>query len=177
MAIVKMMAMELLDAARVEKMMPGQGGGSQLTMTAPRVELRSASSAEGTSSSESSFDLHKKTTIFEPLKVCLDDDSSIEDSDDEDMFDDDAFTFGDEDFQALMSHMKKSQISPDRSSLTTSAATPSSNTHSPLHQSASIDSTDKAAESLPSTAASSQVSCFKLFTRQGSLTSESRYLS
>lgn len=176
MAIVKMMAMELLDAARVEKMMPGQGGGSQLTMTAPRVELGGASSV-GTSSSESSFDLHKKTTIFEPLKVCLDDDSSIEDSDDEDMFDDDAFTFGDEDFQTLMSNMKKSQISPDRSSLTTSAATPSSNTHSPLHQSASIDSTDKAAESLPSTAASSQVSCFKLFTRQGSLTSESRYLS
>ena len=162
MAIVKMMAMELLDAARVEKMMPGQGGGSQLTMTAPRVELGGASSAVGTSSSESSFDLHKKTTIFEPLKVCLDDDSSIEDSDDEDMFDDDAFTFGDEDFQALMSHMKKSQISPDRSSLA-SAATPSSNTHSPLHQSASIDSTDKAVESLPSTAASSQVSSVQAF--------------
>ena len=156
MAIAKMMAMELLDAARVEKMMPGQGGGSQLTMTAPPVELVGVSAA-GTPSAESSFDLHKKTTIFEPLKVCLDDDSSIEDSDDEDMFDDDAFTFGDEDFQTLMSNMKKSQISPDRSSLA-SAATPSSNTHSPLHQSASIDSTDKAAESLPSTAASSQVS-------------------
>ena len=82
MAIAKMMAMELLDAARVEKMMPGQGGGSQLTMTAPRVELVGVSAA-GISSSESSFDLHKKTTIFEPLKVCLDDDSSIEDSDDE----------------------------------------------------------------------------------------------
>ena len=101
-------------------------------MTAPRVELGGVSSAAGTSLSESSFDLHKKTTIFEPLKVCLDDDSSIEDSDDEDMFDDDAFTFGDEDFQALMSNMKKSQISHDRSSLTTSAATPSSNTHSPM---------------------------------------------
>ena len=163
MAIVKMMAMELLDAARVEKMIPGQGGGSHLTMMAPRVELGGVSSAEvSMSSSESSFDLHTKTTTFEPLKVCLDDDSSIEDSDDEDMFDDDAFTFGDEDFQALMSHMKKSQISPDRSSLTTSAATPSSNTHSPLHQSASIDSADKATESLPSTAASSQVSYCKL---------------
>lgn len=41
--------------------------------------------------------------MIEPLKVGLDDDSSIEE-DDEDMFDDDAFTFGDEDFQALMSH-------------------------------------------------------------------------
>jgi hypothetical protein len=42
-------------------------------------------------------------TTFEPLKVCLDDDSSIEDED-EDMFDDDAFTFDDNDFQAIMSH-------------------------------------------------------------------------
>jgi hypothetical protein len=42
-------------------------------------------------------------TTFEPLKVCLDDDSSIEDED-EDMFDDDAFTFDDKDFQAIMSH-------------------------------------------------------------------------
>ena len=39
----------------------------------------------------------------EPLKVCLDDDSSIEEEDD--MFDDDAFYFGDEDFQALLSRV------------------------------------------------------------------------
>lgn len=49
-------------------------------------------------------------TTIEPLKVCLDDDSSIED-DDEDMFDDDAFTFDDNDFQAIMSHEAVKRIS------------------------------------------------------------------
>jgi hypothetical protein len=58
--------------------------------------------------STSSLDQERKSwlghvTTYEPLKVCLDDDSSNEDGD-EDMFDDDAFTFGDEDFQAIMSH-------------------------------------------------------------------------
>jgi len=58
--------------------------------------------------SASSLDQERKSwlghvTTYEPLKVCLDDDSSNEDGD-EDMFDDDAFTFGDEDFQAIMSH-------------------------------------------------------------------------
>lgn len=58
--------------------------------------------------SASSLDQDRKSwlghvTTYEPLKVCLDDDSSTEGSD-EDMFDDDAFTFGDEDFQAIMSH-------------------------------------------------------------------------
>ncbi|KAL7533457.1 hypothetical protein ACHAWF_004504 [Thalassiosira exigua] len=51
------------------------------------------------------------TTTFEPLKVGLDDDSSIEDGD-EDMFDDDAFAFGDEDFQALMSHEAMQRPTP-----------------------------------------------------------------
>ena len=37
----------------------------------------------------------------EPLKVCLDDDSSLEDGD-ADLFDDDAFAFDDTDFRALM---------------------------------------------------------------------------
>jgi hypothetical protein len=51
---------------------------------------------------------------YEPLKVCLDDDSSIEDGD-EDMFDDDAFYFGDEDFQALLSRVPaKAPVSPNR---------------------------------------------------------------
>jgi len=72
----------------------------------------------------------------EPLKVCLDDDSSIEDGD-EDMFDDDAFYFGDEDFEALMSHesMKRTR----RSTAPASAALANqSSLHPPLHHSASI---------------------------------------
>ncbi len=53
-----------------------------------------------------SLNLHQNFWIdhvptFEPLKLCLDDSST---EGDEDMFDDDAFTFGDEDFQALMAH-------------------------------------------------------------------------
>lgn len=48
--------------------------------------------------------INRTEATFEPLKVCLDDDSSIEDGD-EDMFDDDAFYFGDEDFQALLSRI------------------------------------------------------------------------
>ena len=48
--------------------------------------------------------INRTDATFEPLKVCLDDDSSIEDGD-EDMFDDDAFYFGDEDFQALLSRI------------------------------------------------------------------------
>jgi hypothetical protein len=74
----------------------------------------------------------------EPLKVCLDDDSSIEDGD-EDMFDDDAFYFGDEDFEALMSH--ESMKRPRRSTAPASAALANQNQNSlypPLHHSASI---------------------------------------
>mmetsp|Transcript_9405 Transcript_9405/g.15342 ORF Transcript_9405/g.15342 Transcript_9405/m.15342 type:complete len:320 (-) Transcript_9405:62-1021(-) len=113
-------------------------------------------------------------TTFEPLKVCLDDDSSIEDGD-EDMFDDDAFTFGDEDFQALMSHeaMKrmtvsiKSQIPHCHGRLATpaSAAIAAQYSHHPLHSNASLisdkaSSTDSSShghgvDSMPSTAASS----------------------
>lgn len=43
---------------------------------------------------------------FEPLKVCLDDDSSLEDGD-EDIFDDKDFCFGDDDFQALLTRETK----------------------------------------------------------------------
>lgn len=65
------------------------------------------------------------TTHYEPLKVCLDDDSSIED-DDEDMFDDDAFYFGDEDFRELLSRVPAK--APARISLTatTSSLVPQS---------------------------------------------------
>ena len=74
--------------------------------------------------------------LSEPLKVCLDDDSSIEDGD-EDMFDDDAFYFGDEDFAALMSH--ESMKRPRRSTAPASAALASqSSLHPPLHHSASM---------------------------------------
>jgi len=120
------------------------------------------------STNDDSLDVQQIMTTYEPLKVCLDDDSSIEDGDDEnDMFDDDAFTFGDEDFQALMAHdnMKKvtasitshesGRISAASNTLT-SISTPNAS-HIPLHKDSSIDS-DKVAESLPSTAASSQVS-------------------
>ena len=73
--------------------------------------------------------------MIEPLKVCLDDDSSIEDGD-EDMFDDDAFYFGDEDFAALMSHesMKRTR----RSSAPASALADQSSLQPPLHHSASM---------------------------------------
>ena len=107
-------------------------------------------------------------TRFEPLKVCLDDDSSIEDGD-EDMFDDDAFTFGDEDFQALMSHeaMKRISSAPVksvqncRSSNLASAACTAPNSLIPLHQNTSslpdvkACITDPGVDSTPSTAASS----------------------
>ena len=54
--------------------------------------------------------LGKVNPSFEPLKVCLDDDTSIEDGDEE-MFDDDAFYFDDEDFKALWSHETLKRIS------------------------------------------------------------------
>ena len=118
---------------------------------------------------DDSLDVQQIMTTYEPLKVCLDDDSSIEDGDDDDdMFDDDAFTFGDEDFQALMAHdnMKKvtASITSHESgrisaaSTTTSTSLSTSNaSHIPLHNGTSIDS-GTVVESLPSTAASSQVS-------------------
>ena len=112
--------------------------------------------------------LRDGATTFEPLKVCLDDDSSIEDGD-EDMFDDDAFTFGDEDFQALMSHeaMKRVSSAPiksvqnGRSSNLASAACTAPNSLIPLHQNTSslpdvkACITDPGVDSTPSTAASS----------------------
>lgn len=104
---------------------------------------------------------------FEPLKVCLDDDSSIDDSDD-DMFDDDAFTFGDDDFETLMSHesMKRMTASiKSHAPKTPAAATlAAQNSLLPLHRSSSLLS-EKAGSScgadlgvdssLPTTAASS----------------------
>ena len=116
---------------------------------------------------DDSLDMQQIMTTYEPLKVCLDDDSSIEDGDDDDdMFDDDAFTFGDEDFQALMAHnMKKvtASITSHESgrisapSTTTASLSTSNASHIPLHKGSSTDS-DRVVESLPSTAASSQVS-------------------
>jgi len=112
-------------------------------------------------------------TTFEPLKICLDDDSSIEDGD-EDMFDDDAFNFGDEDCQALMSHeaMKRMTVSiksqiphcHGRLAAPASAAIAAQNSHHPLHSSASLisdkaTSTDSSShggvDSMPSTTTSS----------------------
>jgi len=92
---------------------------------------------------------------YETLKVCLDDDSSIEDED-EDMFDDDAFTFGDEDFEALMSHESMQRlVRAQISTLSTCGpASPASSTCSPLHKKSSSVGLD----SLPSTAPSSSAS-------------------
>lgn len=76
--------------------------------------------------------LHGVQPTFEPLKVCLDDDSSIEDGD-EDMFDDDAFYFGDEDFQALLSRIPaKTPVSPR---ILTSSNMHNQNSFLPLHPS------------------------------------------
>ena len=80
-----------------------------------------------------------KPTV-EPLKVCLDDDSSIEDGD-EDMFDDDAFSFGDEDFEALMAHESMKRPRPGLGRINNapaSAALADENSQSPLQHSASM---------------------------------------
>ncbi len=76
--------------------------------------------------------LHGVQPIIEPLKVCLDDDSSIEDGD-EDMFDDDAFYFGDEDFAALMSHNSMKRTRPTTPSSASAALANQSSLHPPLH--------------------------------------------
>lgn len=81
--------------------------------------------------------LHGMEPIIEPLKVCLDDDSSIEDGD-EDMFDDDAFYFGDEDFAALMSHNSMKRTRPTTPSSASAALANQSSLHPPLHHSASV---------------------------------------
>ena len=99
---------------------------------------------------------------YETLKVCLDDDSSIEDED-EDMFDDDAFTFGDEDFEALMSHESMQRlVRAQISTLSTCGpASPASSTCSPLHRKSSSVGLD----SLPSTAPSSSGESARFETR------------
>lgn len=101
-----------------------------------------AGSGEQRQASPMQEDVHQEPLLcgiepsIEPLKVCLDDDSSIED-DDEDMFDDDAFYFGDEDFEALMSHesMKRTR----RSTAPASAALGNQiSIQPPLHHTSSI---------------------------------------
>lgn len=89
----------------------------------------------------------------EPLKVCLDDDTSIEDGDD-DMFDDEDFYFGDEDFQALLSRETKGKrvlttpIAPQLSQGGSASACPTpfpQSSHPPLHHGASFFPTANAA--------------------------------
>lgn len=92
------------------------------------------------------------TPTFEPLKVCLDDDSSIEDGD-EDMFDDDAFYFGDEDFQALLSRVPTKMPIP--SNRISSSALPTQNSSIPLHHNAAPPTTDSIGISEPVSAESS----------------------
>eukprot|EP00569_Conticribra_weissflogii_P004342 CAMPEP_0171342272 /NCGR_PEP_ID=MMETSP0878-20121228/13879_1 /TAXON_ID=67004 /ORGANISM="Thalassiosira weissflogii, Strain CCMP1336" /LENGTH=333 /DNA_ID=CAMNT_0011844897 /DNA_START=309 /DNA_END=1310 /DNA_ORIENTATION=- len=60
---------------------------------------------------------------FEPLKVCLDDDSSLEDGD-EDIFDDKDFYFGDDDFQALIARETKGQRTLTSNTITQPAQIP-----------------------------------------------------
>lgn len=111
--------------------------------------------------------VHAAATTFEPLKVCLDDDSSIEDSD-EDMFDDDAFTFGDDDFLALNEAMKRAAMMKSlphcndyQSAATTSSAPagPAQNSYLPLHQHSPASSpiSEKAPISTDSSPSTSQV--------------------
>lgn len=126
----------------------------------------------GCCSASSSLDQDRKSwlglvTTYEPLKVGLDDDSSIED-DDEDMFDDDAFTFGDEDFQAIMSHEAMKRMSTSialiphghgRPAAQTSADSPPQNSlFLPSHRSAPLLSDKVADISADSSPAASSVS-------------------
>ena len=108
--------------------------------------------------------LHAAVTA--PLNVCLDDDSSIEDGD-EDMFDDDAFAFGDEDFQELMSHesmrrMAESRVHDHGRPMAANLHHPSdadaANSHRPPDGGGtlvSVGSSHCGRDSMPSTAASS----------------------
>ncbi|KAL7465210.1 hypothetical protein ACHAXS_005540 [Conticribra weissflogii] len=57
---------------------------------------------------ETSLRLEDVKPTFEPLKVCLDDDSSLDDGE-ENIFDDKDFYFGDEDIQSLMARDTKSR--------------------------------------------------------------------
>lgn len=122
----------------------------------------------GCRSESSSLDVHQKfwldhVPLFEPLKLCLDDSST---EGDEDMFDDDAFTFGDEDFQTLMSHdsMKrltiKSQALSCRHEISVaemSADITAISSHLPLHEEGDKE-TSKSNASMYSSSGTSSVS-------------------
>ena len=112
-------------------------------------------------------DVHQNFLIdhvptFEPLKLCLDDSST---EGDEDMFDDDAFTFGDEDFQALMAHDSMRQMSiksiPFRHERQCSAMSADVNDISsriPLHEEAEKTTIDASNTSMDSSSGASSVS-------------------
>lgn len=119
-------------------------------------------------SESATLDIHQKFWIdhvptFEPLKLCLDDSST---EDDEDMFDDDAFTFGDEDFQTLMSHesMKRMSIRSqipcrhERSVSATSDETTTVTSRLPLHEEAEKGAIDASNASMDSSSGASSVS-------------------
>mmetsp|Transcript_32597 Transcript_32597/g.68533 ORF Transcript_32597/g.68533 Transcript_32597/m.68533 type:complete len:280 (-) Transcript_32597:211-1050(-) len=142
--------------------MPGNNM-KHLQLTTATLAMGRAMPSDGCSAPASLDQKHclfDMATTFEPLKVCLDDDSSIEDGD-EDMFDDDAFTFGDEDFQALMSHEAMRRVSASQISHCHGRSA-AQHSHFPLHRSVSLlsdkDSSHGGSDSLPSTAASSQTS-------------------
>merc|ERR1719253_761329 len=82
------------------------------------------------------------TCYVEPLKVCLDDDSSLEDDGDGDcLFGDDAFALCDEDFTALLSHGALRGASAMTSSAANAASATTSSTVDAAMPSTAISST------------------------------------
>ncbi|KAL3765729.1 hypothetical protein ACHAWU_009697 [Discostella pseudostelligera] len=120
----------------------------------------------GCRSESASLDVHQKFWLdhvpsFEPLKLCLDDSST---EGDEDMFDDDAFTFGDEDFQTLMSHdsMKRLSIKSQTPVAEMSAdITAILSSHQPLHEEAAKEAS-KSNASMDSSSGTSSTSLVTL---------------
>ena len=162
---------------------PGEAAGAELQSMAPALAMGGAGPVEDSGCSSTPLEAAPRVSCLEdvaptvePLKVGLDDDSSLEDGD-EDMFDDDAFAFGDEDFQALMSHeaMRRMMHPPSPGGGSASAAPAAAAPHALLprhaHAHASFPAAKAAgaAEAGGDSAPSTRSSSFGEFERRGGL--------
>ena len=167
---------------------PGEASGAELQSMAPALAMGGAGPAEDSGCSASPLDAAPRVSCLEdvaptvePLKVGLDDDSSLEDGD-EDMFDDDAFAFGDEDFQALMSHeaMRRMMHPPSPGGGSASAAPAAAAPHAvlPRHAHASFPAAKAAgaAEAGGDSAPSTRSSSFGEFERRQALAFDAHIL-